>query len=57
MSEPSPTPAAPPPVLIPAVSGRAYERAMRVKVKIKGEPDGPVYEGQNIILPCPGCPK
>jgi len=49
--------APPPPVPIPAVSGAAFTRAARVKVKIKGASDGPIFEGSKVISPCRGCPQ
>jgi hypothetical protein len=27
----------------------------KVKWRIKGSPDGPVYQGQAIVVPCPAC--
>lgn len=30
-------------------------RPARIKMRIKGEEDGPVYEGQTIIIPCLNC--
>lgn len=42
----------------PRVSAKNYpgeNRAAKVRIRIKGEPDGPVYQGQEIIQPCDGC--
>jgi len=29
--------------------------AAKVKFRIKGQPDGPVYQGQSVIAPCRSC--
>lgn len=46
----------PSPVPIPAVSGGAYERAAKVRIRIAGsDSEGAIYQGQNLIVPCRGC--
>ena len=30
-------------------------RAAYVKVKLKGQPDGPIYQGAAIVIPCASC--
>jgi hypothetical protein len=45
---------------IKRVSAKKYppkDRAAKMRFRIKGETDGPIYEGQKIILPCKGCGK
>lgn len=39
---------------IPKVSGGKYPAA-KVRFRIKGQPDGPVFQGQVIVSPCKGC--
>jgi len=33
------------------------EQSAKVKFKIKGAEDGPVYQGQEIVVSCPTCPQ
>ena len=45
---------------IPRVSAKKYppkDRAAKVRFRIKGEKDGPVFEGQKLVVPCRGCAK
>lgn len=35
----------------------SHKPAAKVKFRVKGQPDGPIYEGQRIIIPCKGCGK
>jgi len=42
----------------PKVSAAKYrETAAKVMWRIKGNPDGPIYEGQKVITPCKSCSK
>ena len=55
---PSSTTATPPPA--PEAETQASApvpdpSAFPVKVRIKGQPDGPVFQGQTIIVPCLNC--
>jgi len=49
--------------LIPKVSASKYPgadptpKAFPVRFRIKGQADGPVYEGQRQIRPCAGCQR
>lgn len=36
---------------IPKVSAGKF----KVKVRVKGETDGPVFQGQKIVVPCKSC--
>lgn len=44
---------------IPRVSAKHYAAqpvpAAKVRFRIKGQPDGPVYQGQVKITPCSSC--
>lgn len=40
---------------IARVSASKYDRPARVRVRLKGETDGPVYEGQRVVVPCKTC--
>jgi hypothetical protein len=45
---------------VPRVSPAKYRsknRAAKVRFRIKGEADGPLYEGQKLVVPCSGCGK
>ena len=45
-----------PPQPIPTVSARAYERAAKVRMRVKGsDSEGAVFEGQVEVIPCRGC--
>ena len=39
---------------IPRVSPQKYAK---VRFRIKGEKEGPVYQGQALVKPCVGCAK
>ena len=54
-----------PPNPIPRVSPKHYAPqpapqpapAAKVRFRLKGETDGPIYQGQVQIVPCAGCGK
>ena len=50
-----------PPNPIPRVSAKHYAPqpapAAKVRFRLKGETDGPIYQGQHIITPCKSCGK
>lgn len=35
--------------------GKRPRGAARVKWRVKGNDDGPVYRGQKVVRPCKGC--
>jgi hypothetical protein len=43
----------------PKVSASKYpgaaDSAFPVRFRIKGQPDGPVYAGQRVVMPCKTC--
>lgn len=40
----------------PKVAAKHYvSRPAKVKLRIKGQPDGPVYQGQVVVVPCGSC--
>ena len=47
------------PVIVPQPDGMPTlprpTRAARVRMRLKGHADGPVYQGQALVRPCPGC--
>ena len=49
----------PPPNPSGRVSASKYpgqvEAAARIRFRVKGEADGPVYQGQELIVPCVEC--
>jgi hypothetical protein len=47
---------------IPRVSAKHYApqpvpTAAKVRFRLKGETEGPIYQGQRIITPCKSCGK
>ena len=48
-----------PPKPLPRVSAKHYGQqpapAAKVRFRLKGETDGPIYQGQVQIVPCAGC--
>jgi hypothetical protein len=45
---------------IPRVSAKHYApqpapTATKVRFRVKGEADGPVYQGQVVVVPCRSC--
>lgn len=52
MSKPLPKP-------LPRVSAGHYAaaepRAAKIRYRLKGESDGPIYQGQRILVPCATC--
>jgi hypothetical protein len=45
---------------IPRVSAKHYApqpapTAAKVRFRVKGEADGPVYQGQVVVVPCRSC--
>jgi len=47
-----------PPLPIRRVSAGKYPQAeglFAVRMRVKGEADGPVFRGQTVIVPCAGC--
>lgn len=39
----------------PAADPQVDPEAAKVRVRIKGEQDGPVFQGQVVIVPCLNC--
>jgi hypothetical protein len=45
-----------PPKPLPRVSAKHYgNQAAKVRFRVKGNADGPIYQGQVQIVPCAGC--